>query len=193
MIVEYRLIRKKNGVIIEDSGWKPSRSFVIQFLRWVYQIQTGATNVTVTDTGGTQRTIGRSTPWYQDIGYVMAGAGVDAFGIQVGTGTTAPSNTDYSLESKITSGTGAGQLEYGSQQITDPAIIGEYVDLLLTRDFTNSSGGTVTVNEIGVAIRVADSGGTWRYFLILRDVLSTPKDVLNGETLTVQYKLRTQA
>ena len=193
MIVEYRLIRKKSGVIIEDSGWKPSRSFVIQFLRWVFQVHTGATNVKVIDTSGTERTIGRGTPYWKQIGYVMAGAGVDTFGIQVGTGTTSPSNTDYSLESKITSGTEAGQLEYGSQQITDPTIVGSYVDLLLTRDFTNASGGTVTVKEIGVVIRVADSGGTYRYFLILRDVLDTPKDILNGETLTVQYKLRTQA
>jgi hypothetical protein len=190
MIAEYRLIRKKDGKIIEDSGWKPSRSYVLNFLRWLFQVNRAASDVSVTDTGGAARTIGYSLPYWEDIGVVMAGAGVDTFGIQVGTGTATPTNTDYALQSKIPNGTGAGQLQYGSQQETDPAITAEgNVDFLLTRDFTNASGGSITVNEIGVVIRVRDSGGTWRYFLILRDLAT--KEVLNGETLTVQYKLRT--
>lgn len=196
MNVEYRLIRKKNGKIIEDSGWKPSRSYVIQFLRWLYCVHRAAQDVTLTDTGGATRTIVYfgtygDGPYSSYVGYVMAGSGNDAFGIQVGTGTTTPTNTDYSLQSKIANGTGSGQLVYGSQQETDPAITAEgNVDFLLTRDFTNSSGATITVNEIGVVIRVYDTGGSARYFLILRDVV-TAHDVLNGETLTVQYKLRT--
>lgn len=191
MIVEYRLIRKEKGKIVEDSGWKPSRSYVIQFLRWLFQVNRGASDVAVTDTGGVSRTIGLVNPAYDNIGYVMAGAGDDTFGIQVGTGTATPTNTDYSLQSKITNGTGPGQLVYGSQQATDPAITAAgNVDFLLTRDFTNGSGATITVKEIGVVIRVRDKDGYFRFFLILRDVV-TPRDVLDGQTLTVQYKLRT--
>ncbi|GAI73856.1 unnamed protein product, partial [marine sediment metagenome] len=71
------------------------------------------------------------------------------------------------------------------------AVAAGNVDLVVTRTFTNSSGGSITVREIGIYCFSTDTGAIARYFCIVRDVLATPQAVGNGEILTVQYTLRT--
>lgn len=193
LIIERRLAVHKGKRLVADSGWKPSHSFVLQFLKWLFAINAYRHDVTLKDTGGTNRTIvadgAANADWRSRWGYVMAGAGNDDYGLLVGTGTAAEANDDYQLQTKISPGLGAGELEYGDQQETDPAEVAGNVDFLLTRNFVNSSGGAITVREIGVAILTWDTGFNARYFLILRDLVN--QTVNPAETLTVQYKLRT--
>ena len=61
--------------------------------------------------------------------------------------------------------------------------------LRFTRVFTNASGGTITVNEIGLSTYYQDIG-TW-YFLIMRDILSPGVDILNGQQMTLNYNMTT--
>ena len=188
-----RLVLSEKGRVIKDSGWKPSRSYVLQFLQWVYCMNDDLNDLSMRDTGNTLRTVLEDTvcQFFDHMGYVMAGAGVDTYGIVVGTGTAAEDNADYALQTQIAHGSGAGQLEYGGQQETDPAIVGPNVDLLLTRNFVNASGDSITVEEIGLYVRIYDEEliPAARYFLFLRDLET--QAVANGQTLTVIYTLRT--
>ena len=112
----------------------------------------------------------------------------DTIGIILGTGTTAPTNANYNIETIIDHGTGAGELSYGEQAFTDAVEVGANVDLLLTRSFTNGSGGIISPTEAGVIVNTS-LNHAYRA-LIVRDTFSAVA-VGNGEIVTVSYTFRT--
>ena len=176
-------INDGDGVLIKKSPWKPSRSFLIAYLELIY---TNLANQSknIEDITNTSRTVSR----HQYNLHIEGGASNDALGIVVGTGTTATTDQDYSLETKIAHGTGAGELEYGAQTIGDPSESGGNVDMVLTRIFTNGSGDSITVNECGCYCY----GNLTPYtFCILRDIISPGEAVADTEALTCEYTLRT--
>lgn len=181
-------LHDKNGKLVRKTRKRRSRSFVLQYLQIIETFMRQG-SVKGLDINGIERTfqgmIGSSTAAY--CLRLKALAGDDKKGIVVGTGSTAPANDDYALESQIMDGTGSGQLYYQDQAVGQAQIIGNNVDLTLTRAFTNNSGATITIREIGMYCHCDVA----YYVCILRDVLPAGKDVLNGETLTVQYTLRT--
>lgn len=117
--------------------------------------------------------------------YIFSGSGVADWGIMVGSGSTVPTISDYSLVTPITHGTGAGQLSYAaSSVIQSQNNVGEYSSFIIGRVFTNNTGGDVTIREMGIAEQ--GSGSTTR-LLTLRKL--TGNIVLNnGESVTVQQK-----
>jgi len=121
-----------------------------------------------------------------------AAAGDQNKGIMVGTGTTAPTIDDYQLGTRITHGTAAGQLQHGGVAFGLPASDPTTSQFTITRDFANASGGSITVNEIGLYVRASavDYGGGYgdRYFMVIRDVIAGGLAVPNGQTLTVNYR-----
>lgn len=152
----------------------------------------GNVTQTVKDIIGTDRTVHTTATMFR---YQIAGInGPDDganYGGVVGTGTTAPTNSDYQLETQIAHGVGAGQLDYGVQSFTNAAVVSSNVDFVTSRDFYNGSGSTITVTEIGVYAQAKDTVGNTRFFCIIRDVLASSQDVLDTQTLTVQYTMRT--
>ena len=157
-----------------------SRSFVANFINTFYANLSIGT-VTNVATNGTSY-----NPNYNSSMYVAAGSNNNNFGIQIGTGTKAPAITDYSLTQLIPNGTSAGQMQYGAVSIMSPVInttnnTGYFV---VTRTFTNNSGGSITVSEVGL---VASS--TY-YFLIIHDLLPTPITVPNGSSLSISYEIQ---
>lgn len=120
---------------------------------------------------------------------MLAPAGVDSYGIVVGTGTTNPSLDDYNLESKIPHGTESGQLSYGDTTKYDYSESGSVVvDQGCQRSFDNNSGADITVNEIGL-IATINIGGQNVNVLLMRDVISATT-IPNGGRLTVKYYIR---
>jgi hypothetical protein len=109
-------------------------------------------------------------------------------GIMVGSGTGAVSNSDYKLGTQILHGSTAGLLQHGAMEVADPMIVGANVDCQYVRRFANHSTGTVTVKEIGIYTQF--TGNAW-YFCIVRDLLGTPDDILDGEAYVVEYIFRT--
>lgn len=174
-------IRDKNGKLV-SSEEKRCKSFLIAFLKTL-ETQLRQTNVTIIDTGNVARSVGPHATNF----WTIAGVGITTQGILVGTGTTPPTNSDYAMETLIAHGSGAGELSYGSQSHVTTGIVGENVDLQLVRAFTNSSGATITIREVGLA---NERSGPW-YFLLIRD--SVEKPVLDGQTATATYTLRTKA
>jgi len=121
-----------------------------------------------------------------------AGDNDDSYGIWVGSGQATVSPTDYNLSSKISHGSGSGQLDYEPHTVTSSySDTSSYVEI--ARSFVNKSGADVVVREVGLVAR-----NYWKNsvkvrndvkFLIARDVLPTPVTVKNLGSLTVRYRI----
>jgi hypothetical protein len=115
------------------------------------------------------------------IGWMLnGGLGVDASGIVIGTGTTPPSRTDYALVSKVSHGTGTGQITYQQQTYE---LLSDY-SFRLNREFTNA-GSDLSVAEAGL-IYTTVIGNYSRNLLLLRDTF-TPISVTAGNGIRVRY------
>jgi hypothetical protein len=123
---------------------------------------------------------------------VNATASSDAYGVRVGSGSTSPTPSDYNLATLISNGSGSGQLQYGATTVEAVTINGQTTSFRVIRTFSNSSGSTVTVREIGLSAKIlVSTAPSFDYVLIARDVLGSAVDVPNGSTLTVRYILST--
>ena len=192
----YRVtVTDREGRIKSRTRLRKSHSFVLQFVQMLeYLMRHGVAGssviVSVKDVGNTARDVTTAALASNKHFGFLAGDDISTYGIVVGTGTGAEANTDYKLGTQIAHGVGAGQLDYGAQSFTAAAVVGANVDLVLYRPFYNGSGNTITVNEIGMYHGSHDTSDTARYFCTVRDVVAAT-NVLNTETVTVQYTLRT--
>jgi len=112
-------------------------------------------------------------------------------GIQAGTGSVAVTPTDTELATRINHGRSAGQLEYGGCELIGIAFSDPDGEFTIRRYFTNASGGSITVNEVGIHAVGSDgttgvNAGAWS-FLVARDVVAPGVAVANGEILRVTY------
>jgi len=187
------MIRVFADLIVKDKRGRITRkktieckSFVRQFLELLF-VQFGQTETSVKDTNGTSRTPRPYTYTFK----ANAPSGNTSYGILVGTGTTSPTISDYKMESLINHGSGGGQLQYGAVTFGDPTCDATTCYFTITRDFSNGSGGDITVHEIGLAVMAYDSGS--KYFLAIRDVVSGGISVPNGQTLTLNYRIKVTA
>jgi hypothetical protein len=173
--IEWELIDPKGRIV--KRGKQPIKSWVKQWIQVLYAEFSNA-NTTFLDTSGISRTI--NAAYFR----ADAGAGVTTHGIVVGSSDTPVTRDDYKLGSQIAHGSGTGQLMYGAMSIDPPVAYSTGYLTRLMRVFTNNSGGDVTVKEVGVVILYS---GNLYYFLIIRDVLSTPVTIPNGYSWTVRY------
>jgi len=181
------IVKDKDGKITDHRGPMRSRSFVRQFLEllWVQTLQVNELlpTVSVRDTSNTLRDLGES-------GFTFAcegGAGIVTKGVIVGTGNTAPTINDYTIETLIAHGVGGGQLQYGAVAFGAPASDATTSRFTITRDFANGSGGAITVNEIALYSE-GFLYNTHLYFMTIRDVIGGGIAIPNGQTLTVNYQ-----
>lgn len=158
---------------------------VVKVFHWyVYSLFTGDISVPMKKVDGTDQ----STPW-QWSGYVqqlMAPRDDDTYGPVVGSGTNAVTLDDYCLQTKIAKGTGSGQLVHGTTECPVFTVSASESLILFYRPFTNSSGGDVSINEIGLYVKYE---GAVYYYLFARDVLGTTVTVNNGNIFTGRYKI----
>jgi hypothetical protein len=109
------------------------------------------------------------------------GSGDASMGVVVGTGTTAVTISDYKLESIIANGTGSGQLQYGTTSFSEVAITGSTAKFTIARTFTNNSGASINVHEVGLYTK-----STYVYCLE-RTLLDFT--IENGQSGTVTYTI----
>ena len=183
------------GKILRQDSRK-SESFVQQFLQLLFitmQMPNSGNPQSVRDTGNTLRNVypafntgGNNNGYLMDT-YAAATSALNS--IVVGTGAVAPTISDYKLGTLIAHGVGGGQLSYGATTYGAPATDGTTSQFTITRNFANSSGGTITPTEIGLYCAWYDQGGSVaRYFMIIRDVIAGGIAVPNGQTLTINYR-----
>jgi len=134
----------------------------------------------IVDTGGTSRTVGTNT---LVLGVTSAAAN-NAYGIQLGTGTTAVAITQTAMVTLIAEGAAATQLNYGATSVSASATVGTTRRFTVARTVTNNSGGTITIQEVGLVWR-ADASA-WN-FLAERS-LST-QAILNLASATATYTI----
>lgn len=176
--------RDRKGKLLRRFTRK-SRSFVQQWNEIVYVQWAQASNVSIKDTGGTDRNVDRA----QRNMDVVSAAGYDTVGLVCGTGDTAVTISDYKLEAQINEGTGSGQLEHQTPSFTAPTVSGSECSFTYRRVFINSSGATITVKEIGVYCNAQGDATVWQ-FMDVRDVLDPSIDVPDGGSLTVTYTVK---
>ncbi len=183
------IVRDPDGKIINDTGEKPSRSFVIQFLEFFYIVNNGGTPNTLTVTSGGEGQVYNPVGQAHYHGIVSAAVNYSGNGIVVGTGDTAETNTDYKLETQLTEGTGAGNITHGECVVETAGIVGVNVDLEVKRSFINSTGIEITVKEAGIYSRLQYTPGA--FYCIIRDVLAPSIAIPDKCSLTIYYTLRT--
>jgi len=200
---------EKDGKVLQY-GKHPMRSLVANYIRLLYGLMS-APGGTALSTGGTiasapsvvlpdATTSNTYTEWY--CGPYSYGGGTpmgcfasdndSSYGIVVGSGTNAVVISDYKLASQITHGTSSGQLDYNVSNISysvDTSVTPAVFNITLSRTFTNSSGGSININEVGIIAR-----SYWKdwnavrqdvKYLIARDLLPTTYTVPNGATANV--------
>jgi len=188
--LRYRLtIRDANGRVASRGRWRRSRSYVEQL---THQLLGKFSNVDVTikDTGGTSRTYDVSNS--ASSMYSLNQATNALMGLVVGTGSTAVDISDYALGTQIAHGTGSGQMEYAAGAYSAHQVSGQTAQFTITRTFINSSGASITINEVGIYNSCHD-GVAWRYYLIVRDVVSGGQAVANGQSATLEYTISVTA
>ena len=179
--VYYNYQISEDNKVIKKSRRRKSHSYVIGSIKAFAGFLGNVIAYTPIDTGGTSRS------GYNSLGTYDAGSTNANYGIFIGSGTTAESINDYKLATKIGHGTTAGTMFYNACTVSAASATATDVTFRVTRTFTNQSGGTITVKEIGL---VSQNTSTGYYFLHLRD-LTGDIAVLNGQTLTLNYDFTT--
>ena len=194
-------VKKKDGTIREHRVQK-AESFVRQFLDLLMMQAAMANELSYHQIRDVTNTLVRIA-FSGETFATDAAANDDTYGIMVGTGNTAPTISDYALETKIDDGVGAGELQYGGVTYGLPTSSATESHFTITRDFSNASGGDITVEEIGLYVRAmyawigdyaerTDSGTEFPVLMTIRDVTGGIT-IPNGETLTVNYRLQATA
>lgn len=175
----------ESGLVVADSGMVPAHSFTKQFAQLLFNLGMWCSPwspVTVTNVAGASVTDVNDMSFRTD-----AGVTTSTYGILVGTGTGAESISDTALGTQVAHGTSAGNLQYGAMTFGAPSTTATTTTFRFTRVFTNGSGGTVTVQEIGLVSRNTTESNS---FLLVRD-LTGAVAVNNGQQLTVNYDYTT--
>jgi len=197
--LEYEVeVRDKNGKLLSRHHGK-SHSWLKPFIQlmmaeWQYAYGGSTPSaVSITDETGTVRSMpsGYQSYCQYSAWAVNAPATDSSYGVKVGGGDTPNALSTYALASPIIHGTSSGQLIYGAhtiESVINPS--GNDLTFRITRAFTNNSGSSVTVKEIGIATKRNDQGGTARTFLFVRDVLPSPTSVPDSASLTIRYTVK---
>lgn len=178
----YQLQIHEADKLVSDTGVLDAHSFTIGFAKLMFNIGfqlSGASPAAITGVSGSSITTYSSMSLLSN-----AGSGTSTYGIMVGSGTTAEGISDTALATKIAHGTSAGQLQYGAMTYGAPSTTSTTTTFRFTRVFTNASGNTVTVEEIGLVF------GSGSPILVARDLTGTIT-ITNGQQLTVNYDFTT--
>jgi len=188
-------ITRPDGTVREHKV-KKSESYLRQFMELLMVQMLAASEVLpsfIRDVTNTLREVAVSALNFQ----CTAAANDDSYGIVVGTGNTPPTINDYALQTKVAHGNGAGQVQYGGVTFGLPTSNTTTSHFTVTRNFSNVSGNPVVIYEMGLYVK-GDNPLPWishrysqsyRYnFCTIRDVIPAGITILNGETLTINYR-----
>lgn len=178
------VIRDRDGKVLHRERHR-SKSFIRQWITTVYLHANHHSDYT-----GCRATDGTYPVTIYDVDTfkMNAPAGNAAYGILIGTGDTAVTVSDYCLAAIIANGGGAGQMNYQACSVALAVVSAPNCGFIVSRSIVNNSGGLITVKESGIAYDQWTS--PQKYFMGLRDVFTTPQDVPNGGSITINYTLR---
>ena len=167
-----------------------SHSFLYNFIGWLQIIagnQTGQYSSATYPFEGNLTNVSNASGSLLIETFLNAGSGNSSYGIVIGTGSTANSTSTIALQSQIVNGTGSGQMQYGANNYSSIAISSNTVSFQMNRTFTNNSGASITVAEVGLYLW---AGYTNQAFAIERTVLASAVTVANTTPITVYYTIQ---
>ena len=183
----------KDGQLKRSSGMLRSRSFVKNFLvMFEYYIahtyNAYADYTTLVNTAGSNKTHAGASVTLSKAMAAESPSTNDSYGILVGIGETTPALTDYCIETQIVAGSGSGELQHGATAVSAADINGSYVDLAITRTFTNGSGGSIVIKEAGLVFQDLWGLASSESFMVAHDAADQTVD--DGEICVVVYTIR---
>jgi len=161
-----------NGNILHEGEFK---SFTANFMKLLYGNMVGAGSVSAKNLVNADTDIDAFPNVLMN---VKGGTTKQKFGICVGTGTDAVTNSDYNL-------TWESGLTYGNVVAGAVSVIGSAITVEFSREISNSSGSTKTLSEAGLVCGVEDDNND--NVLIARDLVSV--ELLNGKKSTWRYTI----
>lgn len=188
--------------VVMRSRKRKCHSFVKQFAQGLLVSMSGGIDAAIMkDIANTSRTPGLLSYGYYDntnsAHYESAwGANLSGpvntatYGPVLGSGTNAVDISDYKLQTLIAHGTSSGQLQYSATVFGPPFTDTTTSYIVVTRVFTNASGGNVSVNEIGLYAQYYDALVGLTSFCIVRDKLPATITIPNGSNLTLNYTIK---
>ncbi|MHA1614180.1 MAG: hypothetical protein ACTSYJ_05000 [Candidatus Thorarchaeota archaeon] len=176
----------------------PANSFLLNFMRMLYTVFT-ASPITAKDTNGNdvsmkltrvQKTQTYTVEYktlqkqYEQAGFhAWAIKEDDTHGILIGIGTETVTPNDYQMSNKIPNGLESGKMLYLESSVGDLVVVGNSAHIELKRSFLNYSGATITLTEIGLAVKQFSPEAN---ILVIRDQIE-PTDVQNNYGVDVSY------
>jgi len=135
------------------------------------------TTVSLTDTGGTARTMEAPSASYSPLQY----GATTGYKLELGLGKSnvAFDRTHYNLLDP------QAWVDYSTWNLTDD---GTKVTVEFSGSWYNDTGAPVTIQEIGFRCRFLDGGNVIRVIMLARDVI-TAVDVPAGSTIAVAYAI----
>lgn len=133
-------VHDADGNLIYRGPKTRSHSLVQSFMKMLFSQFSNVATVRCKDTSNTERTFSAATYFY-----TTAGAGTTTRGIMIGTGTNAVTIEDYALQTQVTVNWTYGAVTFS---LDNPA--GNEWHINVIRTFTNSTGGSVDIKEIGL-------------------------------------------
>jgi len=177
---EVKVFDPKTGKVIKRVRGR-SKSFTQNFSRLLAMMTfprgDAAVSMSITDHGGTARTMRAPLYTYNPIEYDP----VTGYAFQVGVGRSnvAFSRTQYNLLSLI------AWVPYSTISYVDD---GTKVVFEVSGSWYNDTGTLQTVKEIGMSGLFLDYGGAEYWIMLVRDVI-TAVDVPAGSTIAVAYSV----
>ena len=184
--LEYEWKVIKDGKVI-DSGRGKSHSYVLNFMKML-RLTCISSSEDLVDVNGNTVTLG-SGDFANTT--VLAPVADDTYGILFGTSSEAFDINDNNLKSKIPQGTTDNTLDY------DETVAGDIdtsetgkIKQPISRKADNAGGVSIDVYEIGLFIKVVKDSNIY-YFMLARDVKTSPISVPSGATLSWTYYILT--
>jgi hypothetical protein len=168
------IVHTKDGRIFKKYPWKNANSLIKAFIQ-ILMVHMSQANQTIKDTSGVNKSVGTSLSNFA----ATAGANVTTYGILIGSGTTPVTMEDYKLEAQIIT-----NVAHGAQAVALENPNASTWRILLTRVFTNNTGGILGVKEVGFNALAIGPGN---YFCCERTLYSV--DVPDGYPITFQYRI----
>ena len=172
-----------SGTIEIGNRKMPFRSFVRNYLSMDYmRLLRNGFYTNMYYTSGSQ-----PSSTYAGVKNTIDGTNTSNYGLFCGTGTTAVTQDDYELVTKIVEGSGVGQLTYntvGVGTVTDNGSDKHFLDI--QRNITTNSGSGIDITEtslVGTLDTVTDGN-----IMYARDVFSAV-NIANGITKKIKYTL----
>ncbi len=196
--------RDHDGEIVSERE-EPAHSFTRNFGKGVYASFLGsAVSGAYLDTSGSAvvafcrhtHNLGSYLESYAS-GWILHPAGEGVYrGIVVGSSGAGFDMGQYNLQSPISHGVAAGNLQYAAQMYPSVVVAEDQssISLVLAREFGNASGSDVTIAEVGLIgyppITMSGPTSPHTNVLLTRDVLDTPVVVPDGGVVEVSHILR---